>query len=358
MEHPPQPENPQQPPLATAVAYPATVAPPPKRRSAVRWLMVLLVLGLCGSLMMNVLLMAVAGIAGLASPDTVQEKYYSHRQRSQNKVAIISLEGTILTGEGFIKRQIDQAKKDENVKAVVLRVNSPGGTITGSDYIYHQLHELAEQRKIPIVVSMGSLAASGGYYVSMACGESGVIFAEPTTWTGSIGVIIPHYNLTGMMTNLGIKEDSIVSHPLKQTGSFVKEMTPQEKKILQALVDEGFAGFKDVIKNGRSRFKEDPASLEKLATGQIYTAKQALSNGLIDEIGFLEEAVAKAIQLARLDEDDVSVVRYKREPNLVDVLMGVRAESRQFDLGTMLEMTAPRAFYLCTWLPTVASSAP
>ena len=105
--------------------------------------------------------------------------------------------------ESFAKKQIDQVRDDNHVKAVVLRVDSPGGTVTGSDYIYHHLKKLAEERQIPMVVSMGSVAASGGYYVAMAAGEKeNTIYAEPTTWTGSIGVIIPHYDLTGLLEKL------------------------------------------------------------------------------------------------------------------------------------------------------------
>ena len=135
----------------------------------------------------------------------------------------MSLEGTIISGDGFIKKQIDQAKEDENVKAVVLRVNSPGGTITGSDYILHQLRELREERDIPLIVSMGSLCASGGYYASMAVGDTpDSLFAEPTTWTGSIGVVIPHYDLGKLMNDWGIEDNSIVSHRLKTMGSLTR----------------------------------------------------------------------------------------------------------------------------------------
>ena len=361
MNHDQLPEGAQEPPLAMPVASPPTTAPPPRRaRPLVRVLSALLVLGLCGSLLLNLLLFTVAGMAGFASLGAdrkVREKFFSHQRSSSNKVAIISLEGTILSGEGYIKRQIDHAAEDSDLKAVVLRVNSPGGTITGSDYIHHHLRKLAEESKIPIVVSMGGLAASGGYYVSMACGEKGVIFAEDTTWTGSIGVIIPHYDLSVMLKDWGIEEDSIASHPLKRAGSFAKPMNEEEREIFRELVEESFNRFKDIIKEGRPAFQKDPGKLDKLATGQIFTAQQALKSGLIDEIGFLGDAVDKAIELARLDEDDVTVVKYEQEPGLFSVLMGGQARRRQFDLATMLEMSAPRAYYLCTCLPPLASSA-
>ena len=267
-------------------------------------------------------------------------------------MAIISVEGTILSGEGFVKKQIDRATEDSNVKAVVLRVDSPGGTITGSDYIYHHLREMAAKRKIPIVVSMGGLAASGGYYVSMACGDTpDVVFAEPTTWTGSIGVIIPHYDLSALLKDWGVKEDSIASHPLKTMGSLAKPMTQQEIEIFKALVDESFGRFKSIIRQGRPKFAKDPAALDELATGQIYTADQALANGLIDKIGFIESAIDRAIELAKLDKDDVEVVEYQREPNLASLLMGGQARQSSFDLAAMFDSAAPRAYYLYTSLP-------
>jgi len=361
MNSDPPPEGHHEPPLAQPVPTPPAPAPPPHTQThrPSRLLSTLLLLGLAGSLALNAILL-VADVARLVSFDAdrnVQEEFFSHKRSSQNKVAIISLEGTIIKGDGFVKRQIDQAADDPDLKAVVLRVNSPGGTITGSDYIYHHLRKLTDESKIPIVVSMGGLAASGGYYVSMACGEKGTIFAEPTTWTGSIGVIIPHYNLSELLEGWGIEEDSIASHPLKKAGSFANPMTEQERQIFQALVDDGFSQFKKVIKRGRPAFQEQPEALDELATGQIFSAQQALESGLIDEIGFIEDAVDKAIELADLDEKDVTVVKYRQPPSLLGVLVGGEVRRQQFDLAAMLEMTAPRAYYLCTWLPPLAGTA-
>ncbi len=356
---PPQANQPpaNQPPMATPVARPA---PPRPGRTLARLFTLLLVLGLLGSLVVNLVLLAIVGLSDLASLDVdrrVQEKFVSHDRSARDKVAIISVEGTILTGEGFVKRQIEQATKDKNVKAIVLRVNSPGGTITGSDYIYHHLRQLKQEREIPIVVSMGGLAASGGYYVSMACGPEGVIFAEPTTWTGSIGVIIPHYDLSELFSKVGVQQDSIASHRLKTMGSFAKPMSEEEREIFQELVDESFTRFKDLIKQGRSNFKQDPEALDRLATGQIFTAGQAKSNGLVDEIGFLEDAVEKAIELASLDKKNVKVIEYKREPTLADLLIGVQSSGQSLDMAALLDMTAPRAYYLCTWLPPLSGTA-
>src|SRR6478735_12005425 len=171
--------------------------------------------------------------------DMPQEKYHSLAQFATKKIAIVEVSGAIMEGEdSFAEKQIDRVRQDSDVVGVVVRVNSPGGTVTGSDFIYHHLRELAEKRKLPIVVSMGSVCASGGYYVAMAVGsQPDAIFAEPTTWTGSIGVIIPHFDVSGGLSKLGISEDSIASAPLKKMGSPTQPMTEEERKILQTLVD-------------------------------------------------------------------------------------------------------------------------
>ena len=318
--------------------------------------MFMLVAALGMSLLVNMALIS-SNIISADADRKVKEQFVSHERSSDNKIAIISVEGTILDGSGFVKRQIDKARKDKSVKAVVLRVNSPGGTITGSDYIYHHLRQLAKERKIPIVVSMGGIAASGGYYVSMAVGDTPeTIFAEPTTWTGSIGVVIPHYDLSKLLSDWGIAQDSIASHRLKTMGSFAKPMTEEERQIFQTLVDDSFTRFKDIIKAGRPKFKDDPKALERLATGQIFNAPQAEKDGLIDKIGFVEDAVKRAIELAKVPADDVTVVKYKRETSLASLLMGGSARAGQIDLSALLDIATPRAYYLCTWLPVVISS--
>ena len=170
-------------PYIVAEAVPTSL-PPRRRLSAIGTvLVVLLVLALGGSLLVNLIL--VAASFPFEPHRRVRERFVSHNRLASNKIAIIPIRGVIVGNEdGFVKRAIDQALKDEAVKAVVLRVDSPGGTVSGSDYYYHHLRKLAEQRGIPLVVSMGGVAASGGYYVSMAVGGTeGCIFAEPTTWT-------------------------------------------------------------------------------------------------------------------------------------------------------------------------------
>ncbi|MBN1909580.1 MAG: signal peptide peptidase SppA [Pirellulales bacterium] len=351
-----QPYPPSQPPMnPPPPGYGPPLAQPPRRRSVfARVLIGALVVSLLMMLGFSMLVGMVAlSTGGLGSERRVKEKFFSHNRDGQDKVAIITLNGVILEGDGFIKRQIDHALEDENLKAVVLRVDSPGGTVSGSDYILHHLRNLVAERKIPLVVSMGSMAASGGYYVSMAVGDTpNSIFAEPTTWTGSIGVKIPRYDLSKLLKTWGVEEDTIASGPYKTMGSLAKPLSPEEKKIFQSLVDDMFGRFKMIIREGRPKFEKDPEALDKLATGQIFDAPQALESGLIDKIGFVEDAVDRAIELAQLDPETVRVVQYKPEPTLASVLFEGESRSPQLDPAALLEMASPKAYYLSTWLPS------
>jgi len=340
---------------ADVVPGPATAVPRRGRRAG-QWVLLILVLGLAGSMLLNLVLLMVAGLGAIDTDSKVREKYHSRERYAGDKVAIITVEGLITDGEGFVKQQIKRVKDDKSVKAVVLRVNSPGGTVSGSDYIYHHLRKLTEEREIPLVVSMGGVAASGGYYVSMAVGQTPeTIFAEPTTWTGSIGVIIPHYSFADLMERWGIEDNSIASHPLKDMLSPTKPMTKEEQQILQTLVDDTFTRFKTIVKNGRPRFQKSPEALDKIATGQVFTAQQALDAGLVDRLGFVDEAIDRAIALAGLEADKVKVVEYKPEPRLANLLLGAEQRGAVPDLKSLLELTVPRAYYLCTWLPSMAA---
>ena len=309
------------------------------------------------------LLMANAAHKEYLHPDSpIQERYYSLAQDGTDKVAIISVEGVIMNAEGYVKSQIDRVREDKDVKAVVLRVNSPGGTVNGADGIYHQLLKLnTPERKIPLIVSMGGIAASGGYYISMAvAGQPDTIYCEPTTWTGSIGVIIPHYDIADLLESWHIQDDSLVSHPLKQLGSPTKKFSPEMKEkemaVLQGLVNDAFAGFKGVVKAGRPNLTDE--QIKEVATGQVFSANQAVANGLVDQQGFLDDAIDRAIVLAKLDKAKTRAVKYHRPTSLVEGLLGGNAAARspggEINLSALLDLATPRAYYLWTFLPTAA----
>ncbi len=333
-------------------------APPPRRLG---WLWVLLALAtpvLLFGCMCLMFASAAASLGQVESSTRVQEKRYKpYRYKGNQKIAIIHVQGTILDGKSVI-RQAEKVIRDKSVRAVVVRINSPGGTIAGSDAILQALKEMRHSREdepLPLVVSMGALAASGGYYVAMAVEDTPQsIYAEPTTWTGSIGVIIPRYNMAQLADKIGVKEDSIVSHPLKKMGDFFSDLTPEERKILQGLVDEAFAQFKKVVLSGRPQLK--PQELDKAATGQIYSTSQAIQLKLVDREGYLDDAIARAAELAGLSTDDIYVVEYRAPFGLLE-LLGSQTAQKPDPLAQLLESTTPRAWYLCTWLPGVATGS-
>jgi len=286
----------------------------------------------------------------------IHEKYHSGAMHGRDKVAVITIDGVILKGSGFVKHQIDRVRDDKNVKAIVVRVNSPGGTITGSDYIHHHLVKLRQEKKVPMVVSMGGIAASGGYYLAMAVGDQQrTIYAEPTTTTGSIGVIVPHYDLSGLLTHFNVKDDSIVSHPRKQLMAMTKPISDEDRKILQVYVDDAFSRFKDIIKSGRPVFRQAPEKLDDLATGEIFSARQAKDHGLIDELGFIEDAIDRALELADLRKERTRVVEYEQPPSLFDLPFASDAEARPSALGLILDLNTPQAYYLATTLPPLVT---
>jgi protease-4 len=324
--------------------------------------------GRFGKLLLVALGVAILIIMGLVGSyqsyfglnEGLQEKYHSLSKEATKKIAIIDVSGAIVEGDGFVKKQIDRVSEDNDVVAVVLRINSPGGTVTGADYLYHHLRELVEKREIPLVVSMGSVCASGGYYIAMAVNdEQDAIFAEPTTWTGSIGVIIPHFDLSGLLGEWNIKDDSIASGSLKQMGSMTRPMTDEDRKLLQALVDQSFARFKEIVISGRPKFKNDPQALAAVTTGQIFTAEQALAHGLVDKLGFIEKAIQRAAEMSGNSTDDVRCVKYKAQPSLAEALVGAHAQPIRgsLDLAGVLDLATPRAYYLWTWLPALISNS-
>lgn len=331
-------------------------------------------LGRYGKILLIMLGFAVMTIFGLMSsyesyfsePNGPQERYHSLSKTATEKIAIVNVSGTIVEGDGFVKDQLDAIREDDKVVAMVLRVDSPGGTVTGSDYLYHHIRQLCQDRDLPLVVSMGGICASGGYYIAMAVGDQpDSIYAEPTTWTGSIGVVIPHYDFSGMLENYDVKDDSIASHRYKLMGSPTRKLDPEaraeERELFQELVDLSFAGFKDIVRSGRPEFREDEEALDEVATGQIFTAKQARAKGLVDKIGFIEEAIERAAELAGRDPSTVRCVKYDEPTPSLATLLNAKSSQPNLlggDLRSFLDLTAPRAYYLCTWLPSILSNSP
>ena len=295
----------------------------------------------------------IIGLASLSSSvnlnqDTpvILEKYISGNEIAPSKIVIIPVEG-IITGneDGFVRKAIKTAEEDGNVCAVVLRVNSPGGTVTGSDYYYNLLKKMKSTRKIPIVVSMGDLATSGGYYISM-CGD--VIFAERSSWTGSIGVIISLYNAAELAKKIGFESTPITSGSMKGMGNSFKQMSDEEKAIWKNLVDKSYAQFLEVIREGRPCFREGdgPKKLEKLADGRVYCAADAKQLQLIDKIGFLDDAIEEALKKAGKNNNNCRVVKYKPEETFFMKFANARFDAKKSALQNASALLTPTPYYI------------
>lgn len=343
-----QPSDPQptEPPRPTPAPNAAAGPPPqvyyiqqPKSGGLGKVILILLLLASAG---LNVLLfMVLVSGAGGGPAMTVDG-----RQRLQEtviraaaydetdaKVAVINIKGIITeepmdgafgpdgTYYDLVRRQVAQVLRDKDVEAVVLRVNSPGGGATASDMMYRDLASLgdAEGRKVPVVVHMGSVAASGGYYVSMA-GDH--IMAQPTCVTGSIGVIAVIMNMEGLLEEkLGIVPNTFTSGPYKDVPSAFRAMSDDEEQYFrETVVMPIYERFVSVVEQGRPNLSR--GRVRGLADGRVFTAELALEHGLIDSIGTFDEAIEKARGLAGLS--DARVVEYRRQVDLFEML-GLRA---------------------------------
>ena len=312
----------------------------------------LIVLGMVGVgvLIGSFVLYAVAtdGMSVLMAEN--QEKMLPERtiggnRTANNVIAVITVEGMIMSNrDGYIARQIRQAMRDDKVKAVVVRVDSPGGTMSGSDYYLHLLKQMKSKRNIPVVVSMGPIAASGGYYISMIGDE---IYAEPSTLTGSIGVIAALFDASELLKTIGVEMNPVVSGPYKTMGSIAKPMTEEERALFQRLIDDNFDRFKEVIREGREHFANNPEELDQVATGQIFTANDALANQLIDKIGFIDDAIERAGKLAKMAERDYKVIQYRPNLSFMDSLLESRTSNKLLSGKTLFDMTTPRIYLLC-----------
>ncbi len=214
-------------------------------------------------------------------------------------------------------RNLEAAAADPEVRAILLVVNSPGGGVNASDLIYHKLEQIDK----PIVVMMGDLAASGGYYLSMAADW---IVANPNTLTGSIGVISEFPNASGLLEKAGVDFVVITSGGRKDFGSPYREMTDAERAYWQAIVDETYESFVQIVAAGRGLGEDE---VRALADGSVYTGRQALEKGLVDQLGYSEEAIAKAAELGGI-EGEPRLLEFESEPRLLDLLTQVSQSGR------------------------------
>jgi protease IV len=244
-----------------------------------------------------------------------------------------------------LREELKKAADDPKVRALVVRINSPGGTVTASDIMFRELDDFKRTSRIPIVASMMDVAASGGYYVALA---ADTIVAHPTTVTGSIGVIMISLNAEGLMQKVGLAAAAIKSGERKDMGSPFRQLTPEERAIFQSVIDDLHRQF---VAKLVERRRITAATAATLADGRIYTAEQALGHKLIDRIGYIPDALEAARRAAGLDE--ARVVVYKR-PREYRATYYARSET---DAGTfamlsqLAGLTAGGPKFLFLWAP-------
>ena len=236
----------------------------------------------------KILLVEISGILTSAKPSGVLDRLFNQ-----------------LSLPARFKEALTRATDDEDVKAIVLRINTPGGTVTASDILHHEIEEFKKTRKIPVIASIMDLGTSGGYYVSMAADR---VVAHPSSVTGSLGVIMLTLNASGLMEKIGVRANAVTSGPHKDMGSPFRTMTDEDRAIFQGVIDSMYERFLRVIERGRSNLQ--PETIRQLADGRIYSATQAMDHGLIDRIGYVDDAIELAKKEAGIE--DARVVMYRR----------------------------------------------
>jgi len=249
----------------------------------------------------------------------------------RDKVALINIEGILVDSKEVVE-QLEKFKENVTVKAYVIRINSPGGGVAVAQEIYKEIQKVREVHRKPVIASMATIAASGGYYIASAADR---IIANPGSVTGSIGVIMQIPNVSGLLQKVGIKSVVIKSGEHKDLASSTRELTDEEKRILQQVLDDVHDQFIEAVAKGR---KMDKGKVQALADGRIFTGRQALNLGLVDELGDLQDAIEKAAKIGGIVGKPKVIQERKRRLSLLDFLTGV--------LGTHLPNQASPYFSL------------
>lgn len=357
-----------QPPPPPPLIAPRPATPPPRRWG---WIIVSIILFLL--LGLSVLMNVTSLFSGMANVSSGHHRAGGPRldevvveeHRGSAKIAVIPVEGIISGRLGdrggysmvdVIKAQLERADKDDDVKAVLLRVDSPGGEVLASDEIARHIRKFQERSSKPVVVSMGSLAASGGYYVSAPCDW---IVANELTITGSIGVIMHGWNYRGLMNKVGVKPMTYKSGKFKDMLSGDREdaeISQEERDMVQKFIQETYEKFKDVVANGRKNAREKNSNAKSLAKdwadyadGRILSGTEALKVGLVDELGNLEVAVDRAEKIAGVT-GSATLVEYRQRLDFGDIFgLWGQSESRAVKLDLGIEapkLEAGRAYFL------------
>jgi protease-4 len=281
---------------------------------------------------------------------------------SPAKIVLVDVDGLLINSRGFslfgegenqvsmFVEKLEKAAKDKQVRALVLRINSPGGSVTASDLMHSELLNWKRRTggKRPVVAVMMDVAAGGGYYIACGAGE---IVAHPTTITGSIGVIMQMVNLSGTLNKIGMEANAITSGKMKDAGSPLRKMKPEEREYFQHLVDSFYDRFVQVVAAGRPGMT--PEKVRELADGRVWIAEDAAKLGFIDRVGTLRDVIAGMKE--KLDEKRVRVVTYQRplgwKPNVYAETPAGPPQMNLFNVQLPANWPHPEPQFMYLWSP-------
>jgi len=323
-------------------SVPPVYTPENKRKGSVRRIFwsIFLTLSILTNIVLFLMLM---GVGVLVATGPMLEEVIREGPAG-TKIAVVSIEGVIYDEQAEnVYRQLKTARNDEQVKAVIIKIDSPGGTISASDQIHQEILKFREQSRKPVIAFMQGTADSGGYYASVACEK---IIAEPTTITGSIGVISSYLVLEELLENkLGVQPIVVKSGEKKDWPSSYRAPTEAEIDYIQnKLIKPSLEIFINVVAKGREK-SLSLSEVRNLADGSIFGAQEALENKLIDDIGYLDDAINSIKAIAGIT--DAQVVRY-RQPFSLGSLIGIKSEQNllKINRNTLYELGTPQTLYL------------
>jgi len=320
--------------------YPADAGKPRRRPwRVVLW--IVLALSIIANFFLFAMLIAAAVFFAAGQKDFFAENVL-RKGSFGNKIAIVRVEGIINNRlSEDMRRQIRTAANDNSVKAIIVRTITPGGTVAASDRIHHEISKFRAETKKPVVAFMQGIAASGGYYTSVACDK---IIAEPTTITGSIGVMSNYLVIKELLeSKLGISPVVVKSGPKKNWPSMFEETTDEQKQyLMDKLISPTYERFVGLVNDGRSMLTE--SEVRELADGSIYGAVEALDKRLIDQIGYIDEAIALAESLAGIE--DAQVIEYEKPFSIMTLFSAQSKSIWKIDRDALRELAVPQLLYL------------